>query len=233
MKANVNPRIINSALNRNHRTMLQQAALTTTLVAALFAGSRSVEAATPDNGWYGNLNVGRSSIDAETDDVFANQGVASFSSVDKHDTTYSLGAGYQFNQNFALEGGYTDFGKFNVGSTIASPAADTAHGTYKIDGWNLSGVGIIPLNNGFSVYGKAGVIFADVKLNAGSDTGTVPVSRGSKSSTNGTYGLGTSYDFGNNLIGKLEWNRYQNLGESSSSGKVDLNTYTAGVSLRF
>ena len=232
MKAVASINTINSTPNRSNYPKLQQAVLATVFAAALAAGC-SAWAAAPETGWYGNVNVGRSTIDTNVDNVFANQGVTSSSSVDKHDTAYSLGVGYQFNQNFALEGGYVDLGKFNVGSTISAPAADTAHGTYKVDGWNLSGVGIIPLQNGFSVYGKAGLIFADVKLNVASDTGTVPVTGGSKSSTSGTYGLGTSYDFGNNLIGKLEWNRYQGLGESSSSGKVDLNAYTVGVSYRF
>ena len=198
----------------------------------LIAGSTF--AASPDTGWYGNINVGRSNLDNNNvDSVFGNQGVTSSSSVDKNDTTYSIGAGYQFNRNFALEGGYIDLGKFNVQSAISAPAADSAHGQYKVDGWNLVGVGIIPLQNGFSVYGKAGLIFANTKLNAASDTGTVPVSGGSKSSTSGTYGIGAGYDFGNNLIGKLEWNRYPGLGNSDSSGKVDLNAYTAGVSYRF
>ena len=220
------------SIHRNIRPRLQTIALIGA-VSATVLGTGAAFAATPDTGWYGNINVGRSHINTNVDSVFGNQGVTSSSSVDDHDTAYGIGAGYQFNRNFALEGGYVDLGKFNVNSTISAPAADTAHGQYKVDGWNLVGVGIIPLQNGFSVYGKAGLIFADVKLNAASDTGAVPVSGGSKSSTNGTYGLGTSYDFGNNLIGKLEWNRYQGLGEPNGSGKVDLNAYTAGVSYRF
>jgi OOP family OmpA-OmpF porin len=201
--------------------------------AALATAGSSTWAATPESGWYGTVNMGRSSIDANVDNVFANQGITSASSIDNHDKTYSLGLGYQLNRNFALEGGYTDLGKFDVGSTIYSPAADSAHGRYKVDGWNFVGVGIVPLQNGFSLYGKAGVFMADVKLNAASDTGAVPVNGGSKSSSNGTYGLGTSYDFGNNVIGKLEWNRYKNLGDSGGTGKVDLDAYTVGVSYRF
>ena len=232
MKIVATPNTHKDSLHRSNRLKLQQVVLGSIFAAAL-AGGSSAWAAAPETGWYSNLNIGRSTIDARVDDVFANQGVTSSSSVDKHDTTYSLGAGYQFNRNFALEGGYIDLGKFNVNSTISAPAADTGHGTYKVSGWNLSGVGIIPLQNGFSVYGKAGLIFADVKLNAASDTGTAPVTGGSKSVTKGTYGLGTSYDFGKNLIGKLEWNRFQGLGESKNSGKVDLNAYTVGVSYRF
>lgn len=223
-------------INRRRTTHLTRKPLATIAVligTTVIAGGTALAAA-PETGWYGNLNLGRSNIDnASVDGAFANQGITSASSVDKNDTVYSLGLGYQFSRNFALEGGYTDFGKFNVNSRILAPAADLAHGDYKIDGWNLSAVGIIPLQSGFSVYGKAGVFYSDVKLNAASNTGTVPVSGGSERNTDGTWGLGLGYDFGNNLIGKLEWNRYQSLGDSGSTGELDINTYTAGVSYRF
>lgn len=191
-------------------------------------------AADNGSGWYGTLGLGRSSVQSSNvDGLFANQGLSSSSSIDKHDTNYSLGVGYQFNQNFAVEGGYVDLGKFNVGSTISAPAADTAHGNYKVDGWNVSAVGILPLDKGFALYGKAGFILADTKLSASSDTGATNVSGGSKTTVSPTYGLGVSYKFTQNVDGRLGWDRYQDLGSDSSTGKLNLNTYTVGLAVHF
>ncbi|GAB2181481.1 outer membrane beta-barrel protein [Denitratisoma sp. agr-D3] len=200
----------------------------------LMAGG--AQAQSNDTGWYGGINLGRSNggvSGSQIDGVLGNQGLTGTSSTDGRDTTYSLNLGYQFNRNFAVEGGYTDFGKYKVNSNVTAPAGDTASGDWKSTGWTAVGVGILPIDNALSVYGKAGVVLADTKLSLGSSTGANAISGGSHSSTNGTYGLGVSYDFGNRVVGKLEWNRYQGLGDSATTGSTDLNTYTMGVAYKF
>ena len=196
----------------------------------------AVAAQAEENGWYGGINLGRSSggvSSGQIDGVLNKQGITSSTATGSHDTSYNLNLGYQFNRNFALEGGYNDFGKLKVNSTVTAPANDTASGNWSATGWSAVGVGILPLDRNFSVYGKAGVVFADTKLSLSSDTGANAISGGSRRSTNGTYGLGVSYDFGNRVVGKLEWNRYQGLGDSNTTGSADLNTYMAGVAYKF
>ena len=188
-----------------------------------------------DTGWYAGANAGVTNAkqtNGGLNGAFANQGVTADTSLDKRDNIYSLDLGYQFHKNFAVEGGYVDLGKYNFNSNISAPAADTASGNYRVKGWTASAVGILPLQNGFSAYGKLGAIFADTKFNASSDTGATAISDSSKSSTRPLYGLGLSYDFSKQVVGKAEWTRYDGLG-NSNTGKSDIDTYTVGVAYKF
>lgn len=160
------------------------------------------------NPWYINADVGRSRVSS------FNGGI---SGGDKNDTTWGANLGYQINRNFAVELNYRDFGEFNVSNNLGS-------GKWKADGWGLSAVGILPMDNRWSLYGKVGAFYADVRPG-------LPGVSGDKE-TNGTVGLGASYDFGNRLIGKLEWDYYRSVG-NSSSGKPNINTYTVGIGYRF
>lgn len=186
-------------------------------------------------GWYAGIKggVGHSSQGGnDIDSTFANQGITASTDADKRDTIYGLDLGYQFHKNFALEAGYVDLGKYKFDSTISAPAADTASGNYRVKGWTTSAVGILPLQNGFSAYGKVGMIFADTKFNASSDTGVTGIDSSSKSSTRPLYGLGIGYDFSKNVVGKAEWTRYDGLG-NDDTGKADIDTYTVGVAYKF
>jgi OOP family OmpA-OmpF porin len=205
--------------------------------AALVALSSHVSAANAADltGWYGGVNLARSNLKlngSDIDGVFANQGVTSSSSIDTHDTAWSLNLGYQFNPYFALEGGYVDFGKYDLKGAVSAPAVDSIDGRYKAYGYDLSAVGILPLQQGLSVYGKAGVFHSRSDLEA-SSSGTVPVSGASHWGNSGTFGVGAGYDFTKNVVGKLEWNRYLNVGDSSTTGRGDIDLYSVGVAYKF
>ena len=193
----------------------------TIAVLAAFGAAPAAQAA-GDTGWYGSINAGRSDQKAgggEIDRALSNQGVSGTATMEDHDTGYSLEAGYRFSRNFALEGSYVDLGKFDFNSTV--------NGTYKATGVGLSAVGIIPIEDNFSLYGKAGAFSGKTELSA-----SAPASDRSERETVPTFGLGASYDFGDNVVGKLEWNRYQNLGDAST-GEGDVDLYTLGVGYRF
>ncbi|MDE2599279.1 MAG: outer membrane beta-barrel protein [Rhodocyclaceae bacterium] len=188
-----------------------------------------------DSGWYAGAKAGVTKArqtDGGINSAFAGQGMTADTSLDQRDNIYSLNLGYQFHKNFALEGGYVDLGKYNFHSNISAPTADTASGDYRVKGWTASAVGILPLNNGFSAYGKLGAVFADTKFNAASDIGATAIGGTSKSSTRPLYGLGVSYDFTKQVVGKAEWTRYDGLG-NGSTGKSDIDTYTVGVAYKF
>lgn len=167
--------------------------------------------ATPWNAapWYVGINLGQSRMS----DIGNG-----FSKHDDTDTTGTVNIGYQFNRNFAVELGYTDFGKFNVSNGSGS-------GDWKSDGVGLSLVGILPMDNRWSLYGKIGAFYSDTRIN------NIPGVNSDKR-TNGTAGLGVSYDFGNRVVGKAEWNYYNDVGESST-GKPTINTVTLGLAYRF
>lgn len=187
------------------------------------------------SGWYVGANLGRSDVKINGDDVnnaFANQGLTTSSSLDRHHSAYSLNLGYQINPYFAVQGDYVDLGKHSLSGTVTAPTADTLGGDLKIRGYDLSAVGILPINTDWAVYGKAGAFRAKTDLDAGS-TGAVAVSSQSHDDTVPTYGVGASYDFTKNIIGKLEWNRYQHVGDSNVTGRGNVNLVTVGLAYQF
>jgi len=200
-------------------------------LAALGAGGAS---AAGSDGWYGGLRLGRSVENlggGNIDSALANQGLAGASTIDSHATGWGLFAGYQFNRNFALEGGYDSLGRFSYSSAISSPAADTVTGHYRARAFDLSAVGILPLAAGWSAFGKAGLAYEEAKLET-SSTGAVAVSDEHHWGTEPLLGGGFSYDVTRNVELRAEWDRFLHVGDAST-GRGNIDLYTVGVGYRF
>jgi hypothetical protein len=130
------------------------------LLAALFtAAAQTGFAADQSSAMYilGSIGQSKVSIDkASFDNDLTTAGATGLSSTtDEKDTGYKLQLGYQYNQSFAIEGGYVDLGKFKYNATYTGGAASAE---VKAKGWNIDAVGIAPLNDAFSLLGKIGLI---------------------------------------------------------------------------
>jgi OOP family OmpA-OmpF porin len=205
--------------------------------AAMFALSAgAARAASADNaGWYAGLDIGRSNLrmnGGDIDSALSNQGIVGSSSIGDHDTSLGADVGYRLNRNFALEGGYIDFGKFGYSSAVSSPAADTVQGDYKAHAWSFSGVGIAPLDDQWAVFGKAGLTRTSADLSASSATGATSPNGVSQSANGLVLGGGATYDFTQNWYGKLELDRYTHVGDANT-GRADADVYSLGVGMRF
>lgn len=68
-----------------------------------------------------------------------------------NDTGWKLFAAYEFANHLGIEGGYIDFGK---------PEDDFlgTRGQLDASGWNLYGVGNLPLSGGVDLFAKAGIV---------------------------------------------------------------------------
>lgn len=208
------------------------------LIAATFLGGSALAASTgvlaDDTGWYGGVNIGRSHAKIDADAI--NTGLLGLgftnasTSKDENDTGYKIFAGYNFTKNFALEGGYFDLGKFSFNSTTAP--AGTLQGTLKVSGFNLDAVGILPIQDNFSVFGRVGVQYAETK-DSFSGTGAVVVTNPNpkKSETNYKMGLGAGYDFTKTVGLRAEWERYRVSDGLGDKGDVDL--YSLGLRFKF
>ncbi|MCX7171240.1 MAG: OmpA family protein [Proteobacteria bacterium] len=187
-----------------------------------------------DSGWYGGINIGQSR--AKIDDPRITSGLLSggFATTsindDNRDTGYKLFGGYQFNRNFALEGGYFDLGRF--GFTANTIPAGTLNGTIKLKGLNLDLVGTLPITDKFSVLGRIGMNYAEAKDNF-SGTGLVRVlnPNPSKSKANYKAGLGLQYAFNESVSMRLEAERYRIDDAVGNRGDVDL--VSLGLIYRF
>jgi OmpA-OmpF porin, OOP family len=188
-----------------------------------------------DSFWYGGINIGQSRAkidDPRITSQLLGSGATSTSISDDHtDTAYKLFGGYQFNKNFALEAGYFDLGKF--GFTANTVPAGTLSGNIKLQGLNFDAVGMLPLADKFSVFGRLGLNYAQAKDNFTS-TGAVAVPTNpnpSKNATNYEAGVGVQYDFTESLGMRVEAERYRI--DDAVGNKGDINMYSLGLIYRF
>ncbi|MBG6076111.1 outer membrane beta-barrel protein [Polaromonas sp. CG_9.11] len=187
-----------------------------------------------DSGWYGGANVGRSA--ATIDDERINRGLlgSGFSAStlvdDDRSTGYKIFGGYQLNRNFAVEGGYFDLGNF--GYTATTVPAGTLDGRIKLRGLNLDLVGTVPLSEKFSVFGRAGLNYAQAR-DSFSGTGAVQVANPNprKNDTNYKLGLGLQYALSESLAVRAEAERYRINDAIGNRGHIDL--FSVGLIYRF
>ena len=191
-------------------------------------------AAADDSGWYAGFNVGQSR--AKIDDARINSGLVgggfTTSSIadDNHDLGYKIYGGYQFIRYFAVEGGYVDLGEFGFKASTQPPGM--LSGNIKIKGLDFDAVGILPVTERFSAFGRFGLIYADAK-DSFSGSGSVNVLNPSrhKYAPNYKFGAGLEYDFTRSFGMRAEAERYRIDDAVGNKGDVDL--FSAGLLYRF
>mgnify|MGYP000161404717 CR=1 FL=1 len=138
-----------------------------------------------------------------------------------HDTAYKLFGGYQFNRNFAVEGGYFNLGTFGFSANTAQLGAFS--GQVKIQGFNLDLVGTLPLSERFSVFARAG---AQAAKTGDTYSGNRPVSSfnpsPSKREVNYKAGVGLQYEFNPSFLIRAEAERYRISDTAGKKGNADM-----------
>jgi OOP family OmpA-OmpF porin len=163
------------------------------VIGTLSGGGTAWAQAPQDVGLYLGGSLGYSTIDLDTGGLAA-AGMTTLSS-DDNDTGWKLFAGYQFHRNWAVEGTYYDLGKFNA-SGVVTGTATPANVSVKVKGWGLAAVGILPLQQNFSLFGKLGGFWSD--SNASASAGPFAAATGD-SNSEFMGGIGVMYNFSHNL----------------------------------
>lgn len=204
------------------------------LVAVASVGGAPGAWAADEPAWYIGAGGGRSdasktsSWSQVTAGTLATRGLISTTLIDSHDTAWKLFGGYQFNENFALEGGYHDLGRFKGTTTIVAPASTTA-GTWDVAAVSIAVVGTYPLPNRFAVFGKAGLAATRLKVDDPVPTGYSP----SANRVQPLLGLGLKFDFTKKFGVRGEWERFNNVGDGSTTGQTPMNVWTLSAQFRF
>jgi OOP family OmpA-OmpF porin len=167
-------------------------------------------------------------------------------SIDDSDTGYKLFGGYAFNDYFAVELMYGDFGSVSenvVAAVNVTDGVDTLVGdvtlgaNLDISGWGFHVVGSYPVTPTVSLFGKLGYYFYKVDgtltLGFNGTTNGVPSTLSDsagedENNSDFAFGLGADYHFNQNLSGRLEWERYQ-----LKAFDTDLDTDVIAVSLMY
>jgi OOP family OmpA-OmpF porin len=194
-------------------------------LAALAAIASPLAAADDPAGVYVGANIGQSRATIDNARITSSLLGGGFSTTsitdDDRDTGFKIFGGYQFNRNFALEGGYFDLGKF--GFMANTVPAGTLSGSMRLRGVNLDLVGMLPITGKFSAFGRVGMNYAEAR-DSFTGTGFVNVLTPSpgKRDTNLKYGLGVQYNFTPALGMRLEGERYRVNDAVGNRGDIDL-----------
>ena len=181
-------------------------------VAVLGAASGAPTFAQEAPGWYIGGNVGRTRADFDNTNInntLAGQGfVINSRAQDNHDTGYKLYGGYRINRNFAVEGGYFDLGRFT--DTFNTTPAGSFRDDTRVNGLNLDLLGILPIGDRFSAFGRVGAAYSRARSSYTS-TGFVPpnLSGTQRNHTDIKIGLGVQYAITQALSVRAEVERYR------------------------
>ena len=171
--------------------------------------------------FYVGASAGRSDIGNE----IAFPSLITSGTVDGKDTGYKIFGGYEFNPYFGVEVSLVDLGKVKYSGSYLG--ASVTGGRVEVVGLNGSAVGIVPVNESFSLFGKLGIFAWEAKWN--DVTAGVP-QRATDNGADLSIGAGFTVNFTKNFGARLEWERFkagggedylgfQNL---TSSAKIDL-----------
>lgn len=143
---------------------------------------------------------------------------------------WRLQAGYQFNPYVAIEAGYIDMGKADY---KASYAGGNAEGSVKAGGLDLAVLGIYPVTDKFSIFGKLGLIEAKVqsKLSSGPQAGVIV--KDTTTQARPLLGIGASYQVLENVDLRADYDHVSDLGSASKGGKADADMVSAGLAYHF
>ena len=179
--------------------------------AAAMAFSGASFATTP--GFYLGAQAGMSNTNPPT---------ATGISIDGKGAAFGLRAGYQFDKNWAVEGGYTRFANTKL-TVTGLPLTATA----TLNVFDIVGKGTYDFNNGVGIYAKAGIAFLRSSASANFAGNTFNLGR--ENATRPTAGVGVKYDINQNVSVDFGINRI------FKGGKLDRNadTYMFGVTYNF
>lgn len=143
-------------------------------------------------------------------------------SCDDKDTGYKLYGGLEVNEFMSMEFGYVDLGKSTYSGAV-SGKRDTR-------GMSVQLVGTYALSPRFSLLGKGGFGILHTEVD-----GTVVAPSASEADTDleWSLGLGAQYNFTKRVGMRVEWERYFNVGDETTTGEADVDLITAGVVFKF
>lgn len=130
------------------------------------------------------------------------------------DTGFKITGGYKYTERLAIEGSYVSLGEFAANNDTLSEISSmtgfsVTSSSVEISGFEFSIVGLMPVNERFSFFGRVGVFMWDADVNvsiSGYGSGSE-----SDDGADFIFGLGLSYDLTEKLALKAEYSGYDAL----------------------
>jgi OOP family OmpA-OmpF porin len=190
------------------------------LIFALIAGAAAMTAAqaqTAEAGPHGYVGIGAAT--ADHDYKLDSAGITGVNS-DGYKASAKVFGGYDFDQRYGVEAGYTDFRSSNLNFTQNGA---TGSGSAKGYGVYVAGKATAPITDEFSAYGKLGVAYSHRELNTSTGLNSTNHDTGAYAA------VGVQYNISPQVGLTAEYERY---GKTKDFGaKADV--WTAGVKYSF
>ena len=164
------------------------------------------------NNTQANNYLGASIGAASSDDICAD-----VSHCDNSDKAWKAFAGMRLNENLVLEGGYNNLGSWQAQDTNGQSISQD------VTAFTAAGVVGIPMNDQIEVFAKAGAARWSSKHKDA--TGN----QHKKTGTDVLIGAGASYDLGDNVGVRAEWERFKDVGDTSTNMAGDVDFVSVGV----
>lgn len=201
------------------------------LLLGLAAVASSASAA--DTGWYAGVDLGQSKYDVMSTTVteisqgLAEEGLPNTSTESDTATAYGVDVGYQFFKYFAVEGGYVDFGSSTGDINITLTPPGNAHVSLHAKGETLYGVGILPVSDQFSLFGKLGVLHYSQDANGSvsvAGVGSMSIPKASDNGNTTGIGVGANWAINDQFGLRLGFTRFHSVGDANNTGEgtIDL-----------
>jgi len=143
-----------------------------------------------DSGFFIGAALGSASLDDDFDGL----------TVDSSSTSVRLVGGWRFNEFFAFEAGYHNFGDFEDTVDVGGTPTNVS---LKADGFTLGVIGSLPMGERFSLFGRAGMFFWDGDADINNVTVATP------EDSNLYIGVGAGYAFTEKFLLTGDWTRYE------------------------
>ncbi|MBT8132399.1 MAG: porin family protein, partial [Gammaproteobacteria bacterium] len=167
------------------------------------------QAETAGQGYF-LVSAGKTDADFRTTSADAVQG---------DDTSFELGVGFAFNENFAIEASYQDFGEPDgfagcPPDVLCIAIVPFAREPVSLNGWSAALRGAVPLTGSLSAFGKIGFLSWDTSAtNQGLNA----------SGTDLLYAVGVAADLNDRVSLQLSWEQ----------AELDIETVKLGMRFNF
>jgi OOP family OmpA-OmpF porin len=193
-----------------------------------------------ERGFYAGGATGQSWTSMDADELRRDLTAAGVTAgdIDKDEsgTAWKAMVGYQFNRHFAAELAYLKLADFSVSMPLTRGAFNgTGSAKWEPkDTFTLSALGILPLANRFSAFGKLGLYSNKLTQTITASAGGVSASESESARTTGlVWGLGLAYDLTRPFTIRVEWERLEKVGDEDKTGEGPLNFLSVGAVYRF